>query len=84
MKNRRNGKTGNREGFREASRMARVKKEMAGERGALGVDQILAITAAVIVVGLVLIPGLRTFGENIISQMQTWWTNISATIFASS
>ncbi|HBQ64713.1 MAG TPA: hypothetical protein DD727_07300 [Clostridiales bacterium] len=60
-----------------------VCRKLGEKRGALGVDQILAITAAVIVVGLVLIPGLRDFGETIIAQLETWWTNISATIFAS-
>lgn len=52
-------------------------------RGALGVDQILAVTAAVIVVGLVLIPGMRSFGEAVIAKLQSWWTTVSATIFAS-
>ena len=83
MQNCRIARPGDGTGRGGTTRIGRLKRWLAGRRGALGVDQILAITAAVIVVGLVLIPGLRTFGENIIAQMQTWWTDISETIFAS-
>jgi hypothetical protein len=70
---------GTRKGIKIKTLLNRINKK----RGALGVDQILAVTAAVIVVGLVLIPGLRSFGEAVIAKLQSWWTTVSATIFAS-
>jgi hypothetical protein len=59
-----------------------VKCKVKEERGDAGIGFILTIIASLIVAAFVLIPGVRTFGGNVITGLTNWWsTNISPSIF---
>ena len=47
-----------------------------------GLNELLGIGAALIVAGFVVIPGLKTFAETVITRLNDWWTtNIMGKIF---
>lgn len=57
---------------------------MKEKKGELGISTILSIAIAIIIAGFVLVPGLRSFAEEIMSAMTTWWTDtIQSGIFPS-
>lgn len=59
--------------------------KMKEKRGELGIGTIISIAIAIIVAGFVLIPGMRTFAQAILTSMNTWWTDtIQTSIFPSS
>lgn len=52
------------------------------EKGEFGMSAIIGIAIGLIIAAFVLIPGIQTFAQSIMSQMQSWWTNtISSQIF---
>lgn len=54
-------------------------KEIKGE---LGIGTIISVAAVIIVAGFVLIPGMRSFAETVMSSMNSWWDNtIQSSIF---
>jgi hypothetical protein len=54
-------------------------KEIKGE---LGIGTIVSVAVAIIVAGFVLIPGMRSFAETVMSSMNSWWDNtIQSSIF---
>ncbi len=54
-------------------------KEIKGE---LGIGTIISVAVAIIVAGFVLIPGMRSFAETVMSSMNSWWDNtIQSSIF---
>ena len=47
-----------------------------------GMSELLGIAATLIIAAFVIIPGLRTFADNIMDRLGTWWTNsITTQIF---
>ena len=57
-------------------------KEKSGE---LGIETILGIALAVIIAGFVLIPGLRSFAQSVLTSMTSWWDNtVKSGIFPTS
>ncbi|MEM1724710.1 MAG: hypothetical protein QXW71_02910 [Thermoplasmata archaeon] len=51
----------------------------------IGIAELIGIAALFIIAAFVLIPGLRTFAQNVITALNTWWTNtVSSKIFPSS
>jgi len=46
-----------------------------------GINEIIGIAAGVIIAAVVVIPGLRTFAQTIMSELTTWWSGISSSIF---
>lgn len=46
-----------------------------------GLNEFLGIAAAVIIAALVVIPGLKTFSENVLTGLNNWWSTISSKIF---
>ncbi len=52
-----------------------AKEVLGNKRGELGMGTLIAIAVAIIVAAYVMIPGLRTFGESVLSSMNDWWTN---------
>lgn len=52
------------------------------EKGEFGMSAIIGIAIGLIIAAFVLIPGIQTFAQSIMTQMQSWWTNtISSQIF---
>lgn len=52
------------------------------ERGEFGMSSIIGIAIGLIIAAFILIPGLQTFANTIISDMELWWTNsVSSQIF---
>ncbi len=46
-----------------------------------GMNEVLGVAAALIIAAFIIIPQLRNFATNIMTQLSTWWTNISNVIF---
>jgi hypothetical protein len=47
-----------------------------------GMNELLGIAATLIIAAFVIIPGLRTFADNIMDRLGTWWTDsVTAHIF---
>lgn len=54
------------------------------ERGELGMNAIIGIAIGLIIAAFILIPGIQRFATQIMTDMQTWWTNaISSKVFIS-
>ncbi len=52
------------------------------ERGEFGMSAIIGIAIGLIIAAFILIPGLQTFANTIMSDMELWWANsISSQIF---
>lgn len=50
----------------------------------VGLGEILGIAAVLIIAAFVIIPGLRSFAANIMTQLGNWWNNtIAGEIFPS-
>lgn len=47
-----------------------------------GINEIIGIAAGVIIAAVVVIPGLRTFAQTILTELTTWWGTVSTSIFA--
>jgi hypothetical protein len=58
-----------------------VMKFKKSKKGSIAVDQVLVIAASIIVVGLILIPGMKELGTLIMGQLDSWWDGLSLTIF---
>lgn len=54
------------------------------KKGELSIQVVLGIALAIIIASFVLIPGIRSFSESVLSSMTTWWeTTIKSGIFPS-
>lgn len=47
-----------------------------------GINEIIGIAAGVIIAAVIVIPGLRSFAQTIMTELTTWWAGISADLFA--
>lgn len=50
-------------------------------RGGFGLNEIIGASAAVMIAALVIVPGMRTFSEDVVSKMILWWESMSISIF---
>ncbi len=50
-------------------------------RRGFGINEIIGIAAGLIIAALIVIPGLRTFAQSVMSALSTWWTDVSSTLF---
>ncbi|MDW7655569.1 MAG: hypothetical protein SCM11_00180 [Bacillota bacterium] len=57
------------------------EKQLAGRRG-FGLNEVIGIAAGIIIAAVIVIPGLQTFASSLISNLQSWWTSMSSSIFA--
>lgn len=52
------------------------------DKGEFGMSSIIGIAIGLIIAAFVLLPGIQSFAESIMSDMESWWTNtIGAKIF---
>jgi len=56
------------------------KMNLRSKKG-FGINEIIGIAAGVIIAAVVVIPGLRTFAQTIMSELTSWWSGISSSIF---
>lgn len=65
-----------------------IKKQfsiLAKSNRGIGIAELIGVAALFIIAAFILIPGLRTFTQNVITALNTWWTNtVSSKIFPSS
>ncbi|MHB1485164.1 MAG: hypothetical protein ACYCYI_10925 [Saccharofermentanales bacterium] len=47
-----------------------------------GINEIIGIAAGVIIAAVIVIPGLRSFAQTIMTALTTWWASISSSLFA--
>lgn len=59
----------------------RIFLRLKGKQG-FGINEIIGIAAGVIIAAVVVIPGLRSFAQTIMSQLTTWWTGMSSQLFS--
>jgi|YNPMSStandDraft_1061717.scaffolds.fasta_scaffold22654_5 hypothetical protein len=51
----------------------------------IGIAELIGVAALFIIAAFILIPGLRSFAQNVINALNTWWTNtVSSKIFPTS
>lgn len=59
-----------------------IRKIFMSERGEFGMSAIIGIAIGLIIAAFILIPGLQTFANTIMTDMDLWWANsISSQIF---
>lgn len=51
-----------------------------GNRG-FGLNEVIGIAAAIIIAAIVVIPGLQTFAQSVIDNLDTWWGNMAESMF---
>ena len=56
--------------------------KLAGRQG-FGLNEVIGIAAGIIIAAAIVIPGLRTFAEGLISKLNSWWTTMANDIFSS-
>jgi hypothetical protein len=54
---------------------------LAGRRG-FGLNEVIGIAAGIIIAAVIVIPGLQVFASSLIANLQSWWTSMSSSIFA--
>jgi hypothetical protein len=64
----------------EQAGSGKIRFSLSGESG-FGMNEVLGIAAALIIAGLVIIPGLMDFARNILLEMDSWWSDIATEIF---
>ncbi len=52
-------------------------------RSGFGLNEVIGIAAAILIAVVVVIPGLRSFAEEVISKLGDWWNTMSAELFSS-
>lgn len=52
-------------------------------RAGFGLNEVIGIAAAVMIAGLVVVPGLRNFASETMDQMTLWWQTMATNIFQS-
>lgn len=63
------------------TKKGRISVELKSRKG-FGINEIIGIAAGVIIAAVVVIPGLRTFAQTIMTELTTWWEGMSAVLFA--
>ncbi len=61
-----------------------IGKRLICSMDGFGLNEILGIAAAIIIAAFIIIPGMRTFAQTMMTSLSTWWGNISSSIFPTS
>ncbi len=48
---------------------------------AFGLNEVIGIAAGIIIAAAIVIPGLRTFAQGLITKLNTWWTTMANDVF---
>ena len=76
-------KTGARYIMKHATATGRTLGGWTGRRG-FGLNEVIGIAAGIIIAAVIVIPGLQAFATDLISSLDTWWTTMASSIFATS
>ena len=60
-----------------------IRKIRKLNRKGFGINEVIGIAAGIIIAAAVVIPGLKSFAEDIMIELATWWANMSTNIFSS-
>ena len=52
-------------------------------KNGFGLNEVIGIAAGIIIAGLVIIPGLISFSELVMTRLESWWIDISDNLFIS-
>ncbi len=58
-----------------------VKSRLWVDNRGFGMNELLGIAAALIIAGLVIIPGFEKLANSMISGLTTWWNDIADVVF---
>ena len=59
-----------------------VRTDLSSRRG-FGLNEVIGIAAGIIIAAVVVIPGLQSFATSLIGNLESWWNDMAATLFAS-
>lgn len=59
----------------------RILKKLQSKKG-FGINEIIGIAAGVIIAAVVVIPGLRSLAQTMMSELTTWWGDMSLILFS--
>ena len=60
-----------------------IGRFLAGRKG-FGMNEILGIAAGLIIAALIVVPGLKTFTNNIMGKLSQWWLSVQNIFFSTS
>ena len=63
--------------------MKKLKRLFKKQEG-FGLNEILGIAAALIVAAFIIIPELQNFAESVMTSLNSWWSDLSDSIFQTS
>lgn len=66
----------------DVKKMKKGRMPIVLNKRGFGINEIIGIAAGVIIAAVVVIPGLRTFAQTIMTELTTWWESMSAVLFA--
>ena len=66
---------------KKINRKGEIKMKIKSRQG-FGINEIIGIAAGVIIAAVVVIPGLRTFAQTIMTELTAWWSDMSTTLFS--
>ncbi len=52
-------------------------------RAGFGLNEVIGASIAVMIAGLVVFPGLKTFSQNVMAEFSNWWDGMGGMIFMS-
>ena len=58
--------------------MKTFKNYIICKRDGFGLNELLGIAAAIIIAAFIIIPGMRTFAQSLMTGLGNWWNNIIA------
>ena len=75
--------TGTLHAVKRSKAAGRPLADLSRRRG-FGLNEVIGIAAGIIIAAVIVIPGLQAFATDLISSLDTWWTTMASSIFATS
>lgn len=66
--------------MKKKKKQSEIVPWLAKRRG-FGLNEVIGIAAGIIIAAAVVIPGLRSFAGTVITNLETWWNDMAATLF---
>ncbi|NSW90490.1 MAG: hypothetical protein HPY74_07405 [Firmicutes bacterium] len=65
-------------------RCSNAARRFSVDRRGFGMNEILGIAAGLIIAALIVVPGLKTFTNNIMDKLSQWWLSVQNIFFSTS